>query len=325
VHPTHIAVAEAACGALKSLAALEAARLRSSRAVEACVYALRQHAPSPAVCAEACGAIANLSVGCAENGARAAAAGGAAAAVAAAERHSDSGEVAEAAAAALWALAGSGAEVCDVAVAEGAVQALVSAMERHPASLPLQCVACAAARHFTAQPRGAAALAAAGGGEAILAALRLHGSSAALQEVGCDALAELARSSPDSARAALRCGALEVVKAALLTRFPTHAGVQRAARGALDALSPARVPGAAGEEAAEGQLVARAACHPALQSDYLVGLQSRFVAWLGAQNSEWLDLAELVLTTDRSEWEAGLNTASIASPAPAAASGPPPP
>jgi hypothetical protein len=208
-----------------------------------------------------------------------------------------------------------------VAIAEGAVPALVSGMISHPDSLPLQCVSCAAVRHFTASPRGAEALADAGALEAILAALRLHGSSASLQEVGCDVLADLARCADGgsaAARAALDAGALEVVKAALLTRFPTHPGVQRAAKGALEALSPARLragtgagAGAGGDAFSGEESLApppRALCHPALS-----GLQSRFVAWLGAggENNDWLDLVELALTSSWQEWETGLSTTGV--------------
>jgi hypothetical protein len=241
-------------------------------------------------------------------------------------RHAENSEVAEAGAAALWALGGGSDASRSVAVAEGAVPALSAAMSAHQGSLALQVVACAALRHFAASPGAAAAVAATGGMEALVSALRLHGNSAALQEAGCDALAALAQGGGiELQRVALEAGGLEVCKAALTTRFPSHAGVQRAARTALETLTVARLSALDGgaDEAGDGSASslgpapARSSCQGALQGEYLSGLQARLVSWLGGEggNSDWFDLVELALTSSWQELESGLSTTSIAPPA----------
>jgi hypothetical protein len=228
--------------------------------------------------------------------------------ISAAARHCSDCDVAEASAAALWALSGCGEAALDAVAAQGAAASLVAAMAAHPNSLPLQTVACCALRNVAGARGGPQSLLTTGAPESILNALRLHGNSASLQEAGLDALAQLAGSSTEAARACLAAGALEVCKAALTTRFSSHAGVRAAAQRALDALSPARLGNHTqsmyGDVSASG-LGATRDCHSALMNNtcFLLDLQGRLVSWLseGGVQSDWLGIVELALTSSPTE------------------------
>ena len=106
-HPAVYSVQEAACGAVKSLAANADVRGKTTamRAIEAVVEALKAHGAHAGLVEEACGALCNLAVSSPPNKERVAAVGGMMAVVTSARLHKAKAGVQEAACAALWSLA----------------------------------------------------------------------------------------------------------------------------------------------------------------------------------------------------------------------------
>jgi len=244
---------QAACaGAIKSLAVEEEARQRpaAAAAVEGLVKALgvfgggraglsaaAGDTAAAAFAADAVGALANLMTGSPENQERMRDADGAAVLVDVLQSHLASADVCEAVCAALWALAVCSDDDTLRHIGEaGGADAVVRAMRAHAAEPRVQRVAALALRNVCVLAETAAAAAGSGAVEALLAGLRLHGGSAALQEGLLDALSALCEAGGERVAAlAAAEGGLLVTAAARETRFPHHAGVQRAAA-AVEAL-----------------------------------------------------------------------------------------
>lgn len=139
----------------------------------------------------------------------------------------------EAGCAALWAVSSGPPAHKQCVIQLGGISAVVAAMAAYPEHVAIQVVGCAALRNTAAVARNEVEIAAEGGVEVILDALRLHGGAAAVQEAGLEALAMVTRTQLPVQRWAFRAGAVEVIEAALQTRFPDHSAVRKAAQRAL--------------------------------------------------------------------------------------------
>lgn len=144
-------------------------------------------------------------------------------------------EAQEAGCAALWSLAEADQLNNSAIRGTGAADVVCRAMEKHPRSIPLQAVGCSALLCFCTMGNSQE-VAQAGGVEAVMCALRNHGTVIAIQECGIEAVAILARSSQETMDAVLEAGAVELVRAAMHTRFPQHEGIQRAGQQAMSVL-----------------------------------------------------------------------------------------
>lgn len=231
------------CALLKALTVIDDVRrvqAMARRAVPAVVRALDLHicqnpsmASSPAVAEEACGALCNLMVDSEANARAVIDCGGIQAAVRSMCILVDHPGVQEAGCAAMWAVSAGPPAHKQSAIELGGISAVVAAMAAYPEHVAIQVVGCAALRNTAAISRNEVEVAAEGGVEVILDALRLHGAAAAVQEAGLEALAMVTRTQMPVQRWAFKAGAVEVIEAALQTRFPDHSGVRKAAQKAL--------------------------------------------------------------------------------------------
>lgn len=231
------------CALLKALTVIDDVRrlnTMATRAVPAVVRAIDVHvcqceavSVSAVVAEEACGCLCNLMVDSDPNARAMIDDGGIQAVIRAMASLVDNPGVQEAGCAAIWAISAGPPAHKQCAVQLGGIGAVVGAMAAYPEHVAIQVVGCAALRNLAAVPRNEVEIAAEGGVEVILDALRFHGNAAAVQEAGLEALAMVTRTQLAVQRWAFRAGAVEVIEAALQTRFPDHGGVRKAAQRAL--------------------------------------------------------------------------------------------
>jgi hypothetical protein len=234
-HPRSLDVQAACCGALKSLAVDDNVRLRDAAeaAVEALIAALTTHGRHDARLSEdGCGALCNLTVGSGENAHAVGDAGGVVAIVSAMSAWPDNADVAEAGCAALWAVASAtkDADLLARLAKDGGVDALVQSLHRHVSSVAVHTVALAGLKHAALHSSGnQVAVAGAGGLEAVIHSLAVWGNNPSLQVLGFETLAVVMASHPAIQRWAFQAGAVDVVNAALETRWRDNKEVTKAA------------------------------------------------------------------------------------------------
>ena len=234
-HPRSMDVQAACCGALKSLAVDDNVRLRDAAeaAVEALIAALTQHGRHNAKLSEdGCGALCNLTVGSGENAHAVGDAGGIVAIVAVMSAWPDNADVAEAGCAALWAVAAATKDAGLLArlAKDGGVDALVQSLHRHVSSVAVHTVALAGLKHAALHSSAnQVAVAGSGGLEAVIHSLAVWGNNPSLQVLGFETLAAVMASHPAIQRWAFQAGAVDVVQAALETRWRDNKEVTKAA------------------------------------------------------------------------------------------------
>jgi hypothetical protein len=213
--------AAAACSALGSLAANDAARLQITNAggIEAVLTVLRTHVADVMLAAEACGAFGHLFGGheyqpCTRASALAAAA--ATAIVAVLRTHPGSGSAQRQGCFALWSLARGGGMPSNAAHARaaGGVAAAVAALRARPTDALLQMHGCGAVAHLcVGDARACAEAGAAGAVEAVTRALRTR-TTRDLRRSGCLAMRVLVETSaPNAAKAAAEGAAAALMRA----------------------------------------------------------------------------------------------------------------
>lgn len=231
------------CSLLKALTVIDDVRrlpTMAKRAVPAAVRAIDVHvcecekgSVSSSVAEEACGALCNIMVDSDTNARAMIDDGGIQAVVRCMGLLVDNPDVQEAGCAALWAISAGPPPHKQCVIQLGGISAVVAAMAAYPEHVAIQVVGCAALRNTASISRNEVEVAAEGGIEVILDALRFHGANASVQEAGLEALAMVTRTQMPVQRWAFRAGAVEVIEAALQTRFPEHTVVRKAAQKAL--------------------------------------------------------------------------------------------